>query len=130
MAEVIMYDKIVEILTHYSVLDVICRKPLNILIKDSHLLTEEERKYATHPATHLDFLIYNKISKMPVLAIEVDGFHYHKLGTRQHERDEMKNRILKLYSIPLLRFPTNGSEECIKIEQFLAEYAAEGKDNP
>jgi len=116
----------VEILTRYSALslNVVCHHPLNVLIKDSHLLNDEERKYAKHPATHLDFLIYNKISKKPVFAIEVDGFHYHKPGTRQHERDEMKNRILGLYDIPLLRFPTNGSEECVKIENFLAEYSA------
>jgi len=123
VAETIMYDKIVEILTHYSALSVVSHKPLNVLVKASHLLNDEERKYAMHPASHLDFLIYNTINKKPVLAIEVDGFHYHKQGTRQHERDKMKNRILEIYNIPLLRFPTNGSEECIKIEQFLTEYA-------
>ena len=126
ITEAIMYDEIIEILMRYSSLslDVFCHKPLNILIRDSHALNEEERKYAMHSATHVDFLIYNKISKKPVLAIEVDGFHYHKPGTRQHERDKMKNRILELYGIPFLRFPTNGSEECVKIEQFLAGYAS------
>ena len=69
-------------------------------------------------ATHLDFLIYNRISKEPVLAIEVDGFHFHKPGTVQYHRDRMKDNILKLYNIPLLRLPTNGSGE---IELIAAE---------
>jgi len=77
-----------------------------------------------NPATHIDFLLYNRITKKSVLAIEVDGFHYHKQGTEQRERDKMKDHILKLCKIPLLRFPTNGSEECAKIEQFLDEYAS------
>jgi len=38
----------------------------------------------TNPATHIDFLLYNKISKKAVLAVEVDGFDYHKLGTKQY----------------------------------------------
>jgi very-short-patch-repair endonuclease len=62
-------------------------------------------------ATHLDFLIYNRVSKKPILAIEVDGFHYHKKGTVQSERDKKKNHILELYGIPFLRFSTNGSGE-------------------
>jgi len=123
VAEVIMYDKIVEILTHYPALYVVIHKPLNAIINDVHLLNDDERKYVRQPNSHLDFLIYSKISKKPIVAIEVDGFNYHKPGTRQHERDKMKNRILDLYGIPLLRFPTNGSEECIKIEQFLTKYA-------
>ena len=84
------------------------------------VLNDEERKYAMNPATHIDFLIYSKMSKKPVLAIEVDGFSYHKPGTKQFERDKMKNRILELYNIHLLRFATNGSEEYAIIEQFVA----------
>jgi hypothetical protein len=125
VSETLMYDAIVDILKRYPSLslDIISHKPLCTLIRDFKLLNDAEYKYVTNPATHLDFLIYNKISKMPVLAIEVDGFSYHKPETKQHNRDEIKNRILELYGIPLLRFPTNGSEECMKIEQFLSTYA-------
>lgn len=63
------------------------------------------------PATHIDFLLHNKISKKPVLAVEVDGYEYHKEDIVQALRDLMKNRILELYEIPLLRFMTNGSGE-------------------
>ena len=82
-------------------------------------MTEEERRYATHPNTHVDFLIYNRITKAPVLAIEVDGFHYHKEGTRQAERDQMKDAIFAKYAIPLLRLATNGSGELQKIKDHL-----------
>ncbi|WRK55048.1 hypothetical protein SD457_09625 [Coprobacillaceae bacterium CR2/5/TPMF4] len=43
-----------------------------------------------NPATHIDFLIYNTVSKKPVLAIEVDGYDYHKENTVQASRDLMK----------------------------------------
>lgn len=104
-------------------LNVICHYPLNMLIRDIKYLNDDERRYVMNTATHIDFLIFNQISKKPVLTIEVDGFHYHKRGTRQYDRDRMKDRILKLYGIPLLRFPTNGSEEQKQIKQFLIEYS-------
>ena len=96
---------------NYNNFGVICRHPLKMLIRNKNLLTEEEFRYVQHNSTHLDFLIYSKISKMPVLAIEVDGYWYHKAGTRQDERDQMKNRILEKYGVPYLRFKTNGSGE-------------------
>lgn len=43
--------------------------------------------------------------------MEVDGFSYHKAGTGQAERDCMKNHIMELYGLPLVRFSTVGSGE-------------------
>ena len=119
-SENLMYGAICDLLkkrSHLS-LNVICHQPLNMLIRDPRLLSDDECRYAMNTATHLDFLIYNRISKEPVLAIEVDGFHFHKPGTVQYHRDRMKDNILKLYNIPLLRLPTNGSGE---IELIAAE---------
>lgn len=65
--------------------------------------------------THLDFLIYNKITKKPLLAIEVDGYEFHKEGIAQAERDKLKNNIMNTCHIKLLRFKTNGSGEKEKI---------------
>jgi len=125
ISENLMYVEIREILKEYPnlLLNVVCHQQLNTLIKNPNLMSDEERRYAMNPSTHIDFLIYSKIRKEPVLAIEVDGFNFHKPGTKQYERDKLKNNILKLYNIPLLRFLTNGSEECIKIKQFLDSYA-------
>lgn len=122
-SENLMYSLIEDILSDskYSSLDVVCHFPLNMLIKNPEFLSEEECRYAMNPATHLDFLIYNRISKKPVLAIEVDGYEYHKKHTVQASRDLLKNRIMELYEIPLLRFMTNGSGEKEKIIEMLEQ---------
>ena len=92
-------------------LNIICHLPLYMLIQDYSLLNEEESKYAANINTHIDFLIYNRVSKQPVLAIETDGYAFHKSGTSQSERDIKKNHILELYGIPLVRLSTIGSNE-------------------
>lgn len=123
-SENLMYITINNILSKFQslCLNVICHQPLNMLIRDPRHLSDEECEYAMNPAAHVDFMIYNKISKKPVLAIEVDGFKYHKEGTRQAQRDKMKDHIFKSYNIPLLRLPTNGSGEREKIEEMLTSY--------
>lgn len=120
-SENLMYSLIEEIIADnkYSSLDVVCHFPLNMLIKNPELLNEPECQYAMNVATHLDFLIYNRIGKKPVLAIEVDGYEYHKENTVQASRDFLKNHIMELYEIPLLRFKTNGSGEREKITEML-----------
>ena len=120
-SENLMYSLIEDIIfaNKYSSLDVVCHFPLNMLIKNPELLNEQECQYAMNPATHLDFLIYNRIGKKPVLAIEVDGYEYHKEDTAQASRDLLKNHIMELYEIPLLRFMTNGSGEKEKIIEML-----------
>lgn len=120
-SENLMYSLIEEMIADdkYSCLDVICHFPMNMLIKNPELLSEQECRYAMNPAAHLDFLIYNRIGKKPVLAIEVDGYEYHKKGTIQASRDLVKDHILELYRIPLLRFKTNGSGEKEKLAQML-----------
>lgn len=120
-SENLMYALIDEIIADnkYSSLDVVCHFPMNMLIKNMELLNDQECQYAMNPATHLDFLLYNRISKKPILAIEVDGYEYHKEDTVQASRDLLKNHILELYEIPLLRFKTNGSGEKEKIIEML-----------
>lgn len=94
-----------------AALGVVCHQPLQLLFQDQSKMDTEEQCFVNTGLSHLDFLIFNKISKQPVLAIEVDGFHFHKDGTRQAERDKLKNHILEEYGLPLLRFKTNGSGE-------------------
>ena len=92
-----------------------------MLIQDYSLLSEEEIKYATNINTHIDFLIYNRVSKQTILAIETDGYTYHKSGTSQSERDIKKDHILSLYGIPLIRLSTIGSDEKNIIEDKLCK---------
>ncbi len=96
---------------NFSKLGIITHIPLSFVIKDSPQFSEEESKYLHNIGTHLDFLIFNKVSKKPILAIEVDGFEYHKEGTKQAERDKKKNKLLTIANIPFLRFNTNGANE-------------------
>lgn len=112
-SENLMYILIKEVLSkdQFSQYDVVLHFSLRNLLLDYSKLNAEEERYARHHASHIDFLIYNKLGKNPVLAIEVDGYEYHKKQSRQSERDTMKNVILTNYGIPLLRFSTTGSGE-------------------
>ena len=112
-SENLMFGLIKKVLKNENFLkyDVLSHFPIRRLIKDFSKLDDREIKYAENSSTHLDFLIYNKLSKYPILAIEVDGFRYHKEGTKQAERDKIKDKILDKYNLPLLRFKTNESNE-------------------
>jgi len=124
-SENLMFSTITNILNKYGHLSlgVICHQPLNMLIRNPKHLTDEETRYVMNRATHVDFMVYNKITKKPAFAIEVDGFHFHREGTRQKERDIIKDRVFKLYNIPLLRFSTNGSGEKERIEERILSYS-------
>ncbi len=122
-SENLMYALIKEVLSrdNYTKYSILIHFPVKSLIRDFSKLNEQEQKYASNPLTHLDFLIYNKLGKSPILAIEVDGFTNHKDGTQQAERDKMKDEILEKYGLPLLRFATNGSNEKEKLVNKLCE---------
>nr|WP_315175368.1 AAA domain-containing protein [uncultured Flavobacterium sp.] len=122
-SENLMFGLIKQVLSEdiFSKYDVLLHFPIRQLIKDFSKLDEKEVKYASNSLTHLDFLIYNKLGKFPVLGIEVDGFEFHKDGTKQAERDKMKDRILEKYDFPILRFRTNESNEKEKLTNKLNE---------
>ena len=122
-SENLMFGLIEDILDcdKYSSLDVVCHQPLRTIIRNYDFLDDTEKKYVSHPNSHIDFVIYNRIDKSVLLAIEVDGYEYHKDDTDQYERDLMKNHILEVYNIPLLRFSTVGSSEKEKLSAKLDE---------
>ena len=113
-SENLMYIFINKIINKYypNQFNVTPHVMLKTILKDKSLLTtNRELQYVLNNSTHIDFLIYKNIDKSPFLAIEVDGYKYHSEGTKQAQRDILKNEILKKYGIPLLRFKTNGSNE-------------------
>lgn len=120
-SENLMFELLKEILTSYSELDFITQYRLKYLIKDFSLLSSDEATFVNQSRTSVDFLIFNKVTKVPVLAIEVDGVKYHN-NPDQMKRDSMKNNIFKNYQLPLLRLATNGSGEEEKIRIALADY--------
>ncbi len=117
-SENLMHDLITKLLKTKdgNRFDVSVHVPLKMIIRDASLLTPTEEKYAMNILTHVDFLIFDSIDKSPRLVIEVDGVKYHSEGTRQSERDAMKNSILNKYGLPLLRFRTDGSNERKQLE--------------
>lgn len=105
---------------NFSKLNVVMHVPLRSLLHDLSALNSRELAFATNHLTHVDFLIFSKITHLPVLVIEVDGFVYHNTE-KQRERDLLKDNILNKYNIPILRLSTIGSEERIRINAKLVE---------
>jgi hypothetical protein len=113
-------EKILQ-MPEFSKIDCVMHSSLSTLVKDYSLLTEPETRYASNPLTHIDFLLFNKMDKSPVMAIEVDGTKYHAEGSRQSERDALKNSVLKKCNIPILRIRTNESGESSRIIALLKD---------
>lgn len=116
-SENLMYALLNEIFDEcgWKELEVLCHVSLRNIIRDVSLLSDEEKRYATHPFTHVDFSIVNRVTKEYIMAIEVDGSAFHRGKSidaqKQAVRDKMKDHIMEIYGIPLKRFPTDGSVE-------------------
>jgi len=122
-SENLAYGEIETVLREkvYRGYGVIFQFPLSTLVRDMEHLTIEEATYASHPWTQTDFLIYRKVDKSPVLVIEVDGYAFHREGTRQAERDILKDSVLKKCGLPILRLSTVGSNETSQIREKLKD---------
>lgn len=101
-------------------LGILMHYPLRHLITPSSDLTEEQREYASRSWTHLDFLVYDRVSHKARLAVEVDGTRYHRAGSAQGRRDALKDSVLESIGLPLLRLSTAGSQEREKIGSALS----------
>ena len=112
-SENLMFALITDILKDekFKCFEVAVHVPFKMIIRDISLMTSPEKEYAMNSWTHVDFLIFDAIGKIPKLVIEVDGVALHAEGTKQHERDKLKDKILKKYDLPILRLKTDGSRE-------------------
>ncbi|MDM5197278.1 AAA domain-containing protein [Fictibacillus enclensis] len=99
----------------------ILHKPLKMLVRDYSILNDSEKQYVENIYTHTDFVLFNKLDKMPILIVEVDGHAFHAENPAQLKRDKMKDVILKKCDIPIIRFKTTGSGEEEKLESKLLE---------
>lgn len=108
LSETLFYDTLLKALNgvERSELSVLCHYPLERLIADVSLLDAEERAFVKSPLSHVDFLIYNSLTKRPLLVIEVDGWSFHKGSTTQQARDALKDRLLSKYDLPPYRIST------------------------
>lgn len=121
-SENVMRALLSEVLQEASYTGLECGEQVLVrnLLKDLDRLDQEERQYVNRHAS-VDFVLYHKLNKRPVLIIEVDGFAAHENNLRQLERDRLKDRILEKYQLPLLRLPTTGSGEDRKLRNKLDE---------
>jgi hypothetical protein len=88
------------------------------LLVDLGRLTPRQETFVRHRAS-VDFVVYNRVTNHPLLAIEVDGFAFHENNPAQLERDAIKDEILQAHQMPLLRLATTGSGEDQRIRQAL-----------
>lgn len=111
-----MYRVIREVLeqNEFTKYEVVSHVPLRMILGDMQKLNTRELSFATNHLTHVDFLIYSKVTHQPTLVVEVDGFTYHNTE-KQKERDQVKNSILQKYGIPIVRFGTIGNSESPKL---------------
>ncbi|WP_312645444.1 AAA domain-containing protein [Hydrogenoanaerobacterium sp.] len=117
-SENIMLDLICQVLREpsFQQYDVLLHVPLRMILRDlSKLSNDRAIGFVMNENTHVDFLVFDKLSHQPILVVEVDGVSYHKKGSVQAERDKLKDAILAQYSIPVVRFRTNESNEKIKL---------------
>ena len=112
-AEIIIHkllsEKILLNNIQFSSIDMVREYGLRDLVRDFQPFSEDEVQFMKNNS-RIDFLLYNKIDKTPVLAIEVDGVSFHD-NELQQERDIKKNHILETIGLPLLRLSTDGYDE-------------------
>jgi hypothetical protein len=112
----VLHDIIAE--QRYAHMRVSPQVLLRNLLPDLGGLTLAQRAYIQHRAS-VDFVVYNRVTNQPLLAIEVDGFAFHENRPDQRARDALKDEILDAHQMPLLRLPTTGSREHQRIRQAL-----------
>lgn len=123
LSENLVYNILTQALKELELhnLSVVCHYPLSKLISSWSVLNEEEQTFAKSPFAHVDFLIYNNITKRPQMVIEVDGWHFHKESSVQEVRDKLKDSILYKYDLPLYRISTTDTITINSIKKQLEE---------
>lgn len=109
LSERLLYEALEEALSRlrgWGSLAVLTHYPLGRLLADLSPLDEEERTFVRSPLSHVDFLIYNRLTRKPLIALEVDGWSYHQGSTTQRYRDGLKDQILTKYALTPLRLST------------------------
>ncbi len=116
-AEVIIHKLLTENIllknAQFSSIDLVREYKLRDLIRDLQPFSDYEIQFI-RSNSRIDFLLYNKVDKAPVLAIEVDGVSFHN-NALQRERDNKKDHILTTIGLPLLRLSTDGHNEEARI---------------
>ena len=101
LSENLVYEMLLKGIAKLGLINtaVLCHYPLASLIVDWSILDEQEKGFAQSAFAHVDFLIYNSLTKRPLQTIEVDGWHFHKVSEIQQSRDALKDQILMKYGL-------------------------------
>lgn len=101
LSEKLLYDLLVKGIAKLGLAntEILCHYPLARLIADWDALDEQEKVFAGSPLAHVDFLIYNSLTKRPLQTIEVDGWHFHEESEVQQLRDALKDQILMKFGL-------------------------------
>lgn len=122
ISENLFYNTLMEAITALGLvhIDVLCHYPVVRFISDWSVLTEEEKAFASNRLSHVDFLVYNSLTKRPLLAIEVDGWYYHKRQGGQVTRDALKDKLLAKFGLPLHRILTTDTVNVESLKALLS----------
>src|SRR5574344_2120746 len=123
LSENIIYDTLQKAISAAGMKNVgiLCHYPLSRLITELYDLTNEQREFVSSPLSHMDFLLYNTITKQPRLCIEVNGWQYHNTDVQKH-RDAMKDEILDKYGLKPLRLSTTAVITVDSIKEILINF--------
>jgi hypothetical protein len=122
LSENIIYDTLKKAISTSALknIDILCHYLLSRLIVGEHYISEEQRKFANSPLSHVDFLLYNTITKRPLLCMEVDGWQFHHTEV-QKRRDIIKDEILDKYGLKPVRLSTTSVVTIDTIKNILIE---------
>lgn len=123
LSENLVYDVLSEAIAGLGLINtgVLCHYPLSRLIADWNLLSDSERAFAESQFSHVDFLIYESLTRRPLCAIEVDGWHFHKESEEQRSRDALKDRIFLKLGLRMLRISTTRTTNVETMKELLSE---------
>lgn len=121
LSENLLYNILVQSISKLGLknTEVLCHYLLLRLIADWNMLDEQEKAFAESPLAHVDFLIYNSLTKQPLKTIEVDGWHFHKESEAQQSRDVLKDTILTKFGLCPLRISTTATVNLETMINFL-----------
>ena len=120
LSEDIIWTVLREVLDEapYTDLVVVPQVLVQNVLPDTDRLTVAQATYVRNRCS-LDFVVYRRIGRIPVLAVEVNGFAFHEDKPDQARKDLLKQQILEEYGLPLLSLATTESDEPARIRRAL-----------